>query len=356
MLLFYYMKRFKFFLLFILVIFLFSGAACVQVKPVGIDGGVFKSINRGESWQQKVDLLSINAPQKIAYVNANFLTFDPHDSSILYLGSKQSGLFISYDSGESWQVVSRLPRATINAIAVDPKARNIVYVAIGNRIFKSTDCCYNWQSVYLEGAADVSITALTVDPFETNRVYAGLSDGRLLMSVNGGLSWGEGFKAFPRSIRWILIHPKTNVFFVGTVGGGFWRSKDRGENWEDISQKLQNFPGANEVESLIFDLTKDNSLVILTPYGLLRSDNGGDVWSDYKLLIQPGRVKILSFDFNRRNPNEIYYVTSSTFYRSTDGGKRWQTKPLPSRRLPATILVDPNNPNVLFLAVYKPEQ
>ncbi len=184
----------------------------------------------------------------------------------------------------------------------------------------------------------------------------GLSDGRLLRSTNSGLSWGEGFKIFPASIRWLIIHPKNNVFYLSTRGAGFWRSKDRGESWENLSPKLQSFPGAGDVELAIFDLTKDNSLLILTPYGILRSDDGGDTWSDYKLLVQPGRVKILAFAFNPQNPNEIYYATASAFYKSVDGGKRWQTKPLPSARLPVVLLVDPANPNTLFLGVYKPKQ
>ncbi len=342
--------------IFILMVFTFLGAACVRIKPVAIDGGVFSSLNKGDAWQQQVALLSVGRPQNIAHVNTNFLIFDPQDSSTLYLGTRENGLFVSHDSGASWLAATRLLSGSIDALAVDPKAKNVVYAGIGNRIFKSTDCARNWREVYLEGAPGVKITALIVDPFENSKIYAGLSDGRLLRSANGGLSWGEGFRAFPGAIRWILVHPQNNNFYVGTVGAGFWLSKDRGENWENISSKLQNFPGAGEVELAIFDLTKNNSLVILSPYGILRSDDGGETWSDYKLLIQPGRVKILSFAFNPRNPDEIYYVTASAFYRSVDGGKRWQTKSLPSGRLPSVLLVDPNNPNLLFLGVFKPKQ
>lgn len=351
-----HMAKNKIFLILILGVFIFLGAACVKVRPVGIDGGVFKSVNKGDSWQQKANLLSVGQSQNIAYVNANLLTFDPQDSSTLYFGTKEDGLFISYDSGESWQAVSRLPKAQIDALSIDPKVKNTVYVSMDRQLFKSTDCCRSWQNVYLEGASGVKITALAIDPFENNKIYAGLSDGRLLKSVNSGLSWGEGFKNFPGSIRWIIIHPKNRIYYLGTVNGGFWRSKNEGENWENLSQKLQSFPGAGEVELALFDLTKDNSLLVLTPYGILRSDDNGETWSDYKLLVQPGRVKILSFAFNPKNPNEIYYVTASAFYKSIDGGKRWQTKSLPTKRQPVVILVDPNNPNLLFLGVYKPKQ
>ncbi|MGC9048933.1 MAG: hypothetical protein ACP5IX_01800 [Patescibacteria group bacterium] len=332
------------------------GASCVKVKVAAFDGGVFKSIDKGLSWQQKVALLGIGQPKTIAGVNVSFLTFSPHDSNVLYLGTKENGLFVSYNGGDSWQGVEKLPRSTINAVAPDPKLKHIVYVGIGGRIFKSIDCCQNWQNIYLEAVSGVEVTSLAVDPVDNSKILAGLSDGRLLRSVNGGSSWSTLYD-FRAKIKQILINPKNaQIIYVNTQGTGLWRSSNGGVDWQNLDEPLKKYPGGRDIEWIIFDQNKDDAIVTSSSYGLLRSDNGGQEWFDYKLLLQPGRMKISAFAFNPNNPNEIYYSTATTFYRSFDGGRNWQTKSLPSKRVPVFMLVDPNNPSVIYLGVMKIEK
>jgi hypothetical protein len=52
---------------------------------------------------------------------------------------------------------------------------------------------------------------------------------------------------------------------------------------------------------------------------------------------------------NPKNANEIYYATPLTFYKSVDGGTKWETRKLPSTREPATLVIDPAAPNVFYL-------
>jgi photosystem II stability/assembly factor-like uncharacterized protein len=336
--------------------FLLTGASCVRVKVGGFDGGVFKSTDKGLSWEQKVALMSVGQPKTIAGVNTTVLLFDPQDSNTLYLGTKEDGLFVSYDGAQSWLEIEKLPKGQINAIAVDPRAKHIVYVGMGGKIFKSTDCCRNWQNIYLEAAPGVEISSLAVDSADNTKVLAGLSDGRLLCSTNSGISWVKIYE-FGAKIKQILINSKdTKIIYVLTAGNGLWRSSDGGVSWQSLDKGLQNYPGARDADRMIFDPTKPDSLLISSSYGLLRTNDGGQTWIDYKLLIQPHRVRITSFAINPKNPQEIYYTTATTFYRSLDEGKNWQTKSLPSKRMPVIMLVDPNNPNTIYLGVLKMEK
>jgi photosystem II stability/assembly factor-like uncharacterized protein len=350
------MRKVFLILSFIFLASLFFGASCVRVKVGKFDGGIFKSIDKGLTWEQKVALLSTTPGKTISAVNTAVLVFDPNDSNTLYLGTREDGLFVSYNSAESWLEIERLPKEKINAIAVDPKAKNIVYVGIGSRIFKSTDCCRSWQNIYIETVPNVEITSLAVDPLNNAKILAGLSDGRLLESNNGGYSWVKIFD-FGSSLKQILINQKdpTNIYVL-TAGRGIWRSKNSGLDWENLDQKLVKYPGARDAYQMLFDLSKSNSILISSSYGLLRSDDGGETWEEYKLLIQPKKAKIHAFALNPKNPLEIYFATANTFYRSFDGGKNWQTKSLPTKRAPKFILIDQNNPNIIYLGVEKIEK
>lgn len=350
------MKKLTFVLSVLILSFLLTGQACVKVKVAGSDGGIFKSIDKGLRWEQKVTLLEIGQLKTISGVNVSLLVFDPQDNNTLYLGTKEDGLFVSYNGGISWQEIKGLPKGMINAIGVDPRAKHIIYAGIGGKIFKSIDCCRNWQNIYLEAAPGVEITSLAVDPADNSKILAGLSDGRLLRSTNGGNFWIK-FYEFNTKIKQILINPKNSgIIYIVTAGNGIWRSNDGGANWLNLDESLKNYPGARNVEWMFFDPSKPDSLLTISSYGLLRTDNGGRDWFDYKLLIQPHRIKIYSAAINPKNPDEIYYATATTFYRSFDGGKNWQTKSLPSKRAPVILLSDPNDPNVLYMGVAKIEK
>lgn len=340
----------------VLAVLVFSGAGCVKVKVAGFDGGVFKSSDKGLHWEQKVSLLSVGQPRNIAGVSVNNLVFDAPDSNTLYLGSKEDGLFVSYNGAQSWQETEKLSRGMINAVAIDPKTKSIIYVAMGGKIFKSTDCCHNWQNIYLEAAPSVEVVSLAVDPINTSKILAGLSDGRLVASGNSGISWVK-IAEHKAKIKQILINRiNSDIVYVALAGRGLWRSADGGLNWQSLDDGLTKYPGGRDVELMISNPSLPDSLLTLSSYGLLRTDDGGQTWSDYKLLNSPQKTKIYAVAVNPQNPQEIYYATATTFYRSFDNGNHWETKSLPSKRRPTILLLDPKDQNVIYLGTVKVEK
>ncbi len=339
-----------------LILILGITAGCIKIRVGTPDGGVFKSVDGTASWQQKAALLSLNREQNtLTRSDVTALVFDPQDSGTLYLGTKEDGIFVTFDAAESWQKITRLPGGKINSIDIHPRAKHIVYVAIGNRIFKSLDCCRTWQNVYLEAAPQVEITVLTIDPTNGARVYAGLSDGRIIMSEDNGSSWLTIVNLRGR-IKQILINPKnSNILYATTHGRGLWRSNNQGTDWQSLDENLKDFPGGPEVGKLIFNPLRSDGLISASDYGLLRTDDGGQTWVDYKLLVPRGRVKIYSFTVNPKNPDILYYVTTTTLYKSDDGGRTWTTKSMPAKRAPVELLIDFANPNILYLGVAKIE-
>lgn len=346
----------KFYLVFLLLAGLvLAGAGCISFgggSTSGTDGGVFKSTDKGENWQQKVAVAAVK-PGSIAGVDVVTMVFDPEDSRTIYLGTAQNGLFYTTDAGESWVVAGALSGGKISAVTVDSKDKCNVYASIGNKIFKTTDCTRGWQNIYVDTRADQVVTSLASDSYTPSIIYAGLSGGDLLKSTDSGASWAV-IKRFEDQVSKILVNfYDTRIIYVGTAGRGVWKSTDAGANWTDLSEKMSTFDGARNFKNLVLDFSKRDTLILASKYGLIRTTDGGASWQAINLLTPPGSVDIYSLDVSPKNGNEIYYGTSSTLYKTADGGAKWVTRKLPTTRAATFLLADPGNGSVLYMGTIK---
>lgn len=350
------MKKFTFVLLIVLSFLLLTGQGCIGVRKkepvVGPpDAAVWVSRDRAGTWQQFALMPTIQGVKNLGDLSLNLLVFDPQDPEIIYWGAGDFGLLVSYDAGRSWQETKGLLRARVNDLVVDPSARNIVYASIGNRIFKTTDCCYSWQDIYIDASGSI-INALALDPANPFRILAGLADGRLIRSEDAGLNWSV-FHDFKTSIKQILYNPREpRIIYVGTNSEGIFRSGDAGSSWEK-NQALEKISGAKRFHYGFFDETQRDALYVLTDAGFLRSNEEINEWQEYKLLTPPGRVRITAFTANPINPNQVYYATESTFYKSENGGQTWITQEMPTTSRPVYLTTYPANPNILYMGAAK---
>lgn len=339
------------FVLFLLAGLVLTGAGCISFTggdQSGVDGGIFKSADKAENWQQKVAVAAVK-PGSLANANIVSLVFDPQDSRTMYLATAENGLFYTTDGAESWFIAGSLSGGKINAVAPDAKNTCNVYASAGNKIFKTSDCTRSWQNIYVDTRADQVVTALAADSYTPNIIYAGLSGGDMLKSTDSGASWTV-IKRFENQVAKILVNfYDTRIIYVGTQGRGVWKTTDGGANWTDLSEKLNQFDGARDFKNLILDFSKHDSLILASRYGLLKTTDGGANWQAIELLTPPGSVDIYSLATNPQNGNEIYYGTSSTLYKTSDGGARWVTKKLPTTRAATYLLVDPGNGSIVYL-------
>lgn len=342
-----------------LIIFLFSmlvltGVNCIRLgTPTAADGGVFKSADKGETWQQKVKVATTEAKQvTIGNVNVVLMVMDPQDANTIYLGTAENGLYLTYDGAQSWQKTV-FDRGRIGAIAIDPKNKCNIYVALSNKIFKSSDCIRTWQEIYVETRPGQIVTSIVVDFYDPKIIYAGLSAGDLLKSIDSGASWSV-IKRFENEVAKILLAPyDSRIIYVATRGAGIWKSTDAGASWISFGDQLREFAGAFEFKDLVLDQSQKDTLILASKYGLLRTRDGGTSWQPINLLTPPGSVDILSLAVNPQNGNEIYYGTISTLYKSINGGERWITRKLPTSRAATYLLVDFENPNIVYLGTTK---
>jgi len=225
------------------------------------------------------------------------------------------------------------------------------------------------------GTQSGRITALVLDPRDTNRVYLGTANGGLYRSVNGGASWIAAGTDWPFSaVGAIGLDPRNpDVVYVAlgdsegdAVIDGFYRSADRGANWESLPSPL---PGvALSVRCLVVHPASGDVYACVQRIGFGAPGNGGlyryrdGAWSGAllgsgvtdRVAIPPGN-------------SQVVYATRATFrgdagiYKSTDGGDTWTpANGSGSGSIVATELrqagrlelaMAPSAPDTLYLAV-----
>lgn len=75
---------------------------------------------------------------------------------------------------------------TVNGFAVDPSNPKLMYVAMRDGLFKSTDAGESWRPL---GKELKNSAAVAMSPKEPNEIYAASTEGKILASADGGLKW-----------------------------------------------------------------------------------------------------------------------------------------------------------------------
>jgi photosystem II stability/assembly factor-like uncharacterized protein len=168
---------------------------------------IYRSINRGESWQRMNLAGQVGRPLH----NVGRLAFDPRDSNTVY-ASGDHEIIKSTDNGRTWSVILAGGAAVVDGpIAVEPVAPFRVYV--GNRV--SRDGGATWASANLPIHSD----QLVFVPGSSSLYAAG--EG-LVSSNDGGTTWQapEGPLAYAR-INALLVgrNGDRTIIYVGTPGG-----------------------------------------------------------------------------------------------------------------------------------------
>lgn len=354
-------KKFKILFLNALLVIILSGCTIGFNTGAGTgisatDGGIYKSFDKGTGWEQKVLIQTVGNKRSFSTLDIISSTLDPQDSKAIYAGSLDNGLLYSYDGAESWQIALTLGKVTVTNIAVDPANKCIIYATAANKVYKSVDCSRSWAVVYFDNEPTTAITSLVIDFSNNNNLFIGTSRGEIIKSSDRGGSW-QTLNRFASRVDKIVISPaNANVIFVGAFAKGIFRSTDSGVSWVDLSSKLVSVDNSKILRDLAMVKAEKPTVFLATEYGLAKSTDSGDSWSKIELIIEKAKIKINAIAINPFDANEIYYVTDTTFYRSLDGGKNWTSTKLPSGRRGYKLLIDPKNPNIIYLAVKQIEK
>jgi photosystem II stability/assembly factor-like uncharacterized protein len=158
-----------------------------------------------------------------------------------------------------------------------------------------------------------------------------------------------------------------NVYYFGAVAGGLWKSTDSGLNWRPIFDHEPNLSiGAIGIapsdHNIIYVGTGEPCLRnnITFGDGMYKSTDGGERWKHIGLDDSQHISKVL---VDPRNPDVIFVAavghasgpnTERGVFRSEDGGTTWSKVLYKDENTGAVDLVfDPTNSRVLYAALYQ---
>jgi photosystem II stability/assembly factor-like uncharacterized protein len=195
---------------------------------------IYRSTDSGATWGAVFTL-----PHR-----ANRVAFAATDSSRVYVATSQGRVSRSGDSGATWTepaaVADRPPAGSITAITVDPFNRNRLYITYGDtnpHIHRSTDGGATWAACNGTDPSmrlpDIALLAVVVDTENPDVLYVG-SDIGVFRSNDRGSTWywaNDSFEEFdlPRvPVTGLGIHPGTHRLYASTMGRGLYYTQATG--------------------------------------------------------------------------------------------------------------------------------
>jgi photosystem II stability/assembly factor-like uncharacterized protein len=349
-----------------LTIFVFAllllGAACGNdAQTPQADGGMFRTSDGGETWTQKIVYPTSQGLSSIAHVDAINLIVDPTDRKTLYAGTLAKGLLVSYNQGETWQHVNLIQSGVVREVIIDPTDRCNIYIAWINKVMRSEDCTRTWTELYSVPQQGVQIRGLAMNPEDSSILFAGLSNGHLLKTRDSGVTWRVANQFGNRIVRLSYKPGDSSIMYAALFSQGLWRSLNGGTTWESLKDKMagaasagtRNFSSGYDLE---FDPSDSSTLYYATNVGILKSIDDGESWEIVPLLTSPGEARIYEVAISPHDPKVIYYGAllglRPVLYKSSDSGRNWSIKKVPSTRIPISIDFDPKTDGLMYLGTY----
>ncbi|OHA50085.1 MAG: hypothetical protein A2682_03270 [Candidatus Terrybacteria bacterium RIFCSPHIGHO2_01_FULL_58_15] len=297
----------------------------------GTDGGVYVSNDGGEVFAQHTQA----GDRDFSRFDILALVEDSQRLGRWWIATEGAGLYRSDDAASTWTLVGEgLERATVRSVALAGGSTLLVSVDSGDRgrVWKSFDDGATFRETYSAAREGVWVNTLAVPAQDATRVLAGLSDGLLVGSSDGGESWTKltQFSAEVRAIRFAPSDPA--VVYALTEGQGMVRSRDRGQTWEDLAQlfnvpdagtegkALSQFSRGRDVFAIAVHPYDAQQLLLATAAGLLRSSDGGTRFVELPVPLRPGALPVRAAAFLPTNPSVLYATAGDGLYTSFDGG------------------------------------
>jgi photosystem II stability/assembly factor-like uncharacterized protein len=168
-----------------------------------------------------------------------------------------------------------------------------------------------------------------------------------------------------RAATGVPSHP--NVFYMGQVNGGVWKSDDYGRTWTPIFDH----ESTQSIGAIAVAASNPNIIYVASGEGLHRPDlsigNGiykstdaGKTWTH--LGLRDG-FQIPALAIDPRDPNRVFAAVlghpygpneERGLFRSTDGGQSWQKVISKDENTGASAVeIDPSNPDTIYASMWE---
>jgi len=171
-----------------------------------------------------------------------------------------------------------------------------------------------------------------------------------------------------RSVTSSGVKGNTLVYYMGTTGGGVWKTEDAGQTWKNISDgyfKTGSVGAVAVAESdpnvVYVGMGEHAPRGVMTSYGdgVYRSTDAGKTWKHLGLELTR---HISNVRIHPTNPDVVYVAAQGALhgpskergiYKSDDGGKTWKNILFVDENTGCVDLsMDMNNPRILYAAMW----
>ena len=276
---------------------------------VGVaSGNVWKTENNGTTWKPIFD--------NYGSYSIGVIKLDPNNPNVVWVGTGENnhqralgygdGVYKSLDGGKSFKNVGLKESRQIGGIVIDPRNSDVVFVAAegsvwgpgGDRgLYKTTDGGETWNKV-LEISENTGVNNVVMDPCNPDIIYAtseqrrrtsftkigGGPESAVYKSTDGGENWRKIMKGLPgvdiggMGIAVSPVNPDYVYLIMEAADdkGGFFRSTDKGESWNKMSDHHSSGQYYNEIYCDPKNVDKVYSVETRSVY----TTDGGKTWTN----------------------------------------------------------------------------
>jgi hypothetical protein len=320
------------------------------------DRGVHRAVEKtNNQWQVQTLLPDIQV---------SCLAAHPSDSSVIYAGTKEDGVFKSTDRGLTWQPAG-LSGQVVKSLAVDSHDPDVIFA--GSKpalLFCSRDGGDNWEE--LSGFRDIPnrwwwfspaeppdrrpyIIAIAPSPTEKGTLLAGVEFGAVVRSTDGGVSWSRHRRGSLRDCHSLSYHHQDGdwAYEAGGTGGGAAFSRDGGVSWRKAGRGLAGSYGivcaADPVKPEVWYVCVGKSPMNAfgdNPDVYLYRSSGGAGWEPIGWAPHPLHETPTTLVTIKGKPGELYAgLKGGEVLHSPDYGESWERLPFKMEGIWHSMLV-----------------
>lgn len=380
---------------FCLIVFMVSGilSGCTsgsRHKERPITHGLWLSRDGGKTWKysstsEREQITEGKFPAIDIYGFIN----DPYTPGIVYALSNY-GVWRTIDRGETWtQLVNGLKRigeqAIVTSLVFDRNNTNRFFVGgtftpSTGKVFVTEDGGESWQQIYQELKNNIPIVGLGIDNTNPDFVYVMSQDLGFKESFDGGKTW--------KRVRWLSdeieelsnkataidfwVNPLTANEMVVLTSAGVYQSLDRGKTWQARNEGITGRLSTRSTKETLLPMTsflpipERNTYFVGTQQGVFQSTNKGKTWENMTKLL-PVRIPLIDvMSYDASDPETLYFAAESiAVYQTHNGGISWDSadiileegsgdnivRKIVSPNRAAALFVDHVDPDTIYLGV-----
>jgi photosystem II stability/assembly factor-like uncharacterized protein len=261
---------------------------------------IYESLDAGANWHR---LAKLDGDDDLVL---DHIVVDAADPKTIYVAGwrrADGGLWISHDSGKSWNEAEGLHGQSIRSFLQAPSDPKILFAGTLSGVFRSNDAGGTWTQISEKGSREIhEVESLAVDPADPDVVYAG---------------------------TWHLP----------------WKTTDGGKTWHNIKQGIID---DSDVFSIILDSDKPKTVFLSACSGIYKSESAGTKFRKIQGIPSTARrTRVLKQD--PVDHKVVYAGTTEGLYKTTDGGRTF-SRMTNSDVIVNDVFIDPNDPNRVLLA------